>query len=67
MLGLFADGPAERQDDTQVVGALMELVLKARQNYRLSKQYAEADELRQTLADVGLTVEDTRDGPRWKR
>ena len=67
VLGLFADGPTESQDETQVVGALMELVLKARQNYRLSKQYAEADELRQTLLGVGLTVEDTRDGPRWKR
>ena len=45
----------------------MELVLKARQHYRLSKQYTEADELRKTLAGVGVTVEDTKDGTRWRR
>ncbi|MCD0161833.1 cysteine--tRNA ligase [Deinococcus sp. 6YEL10] len=68
VLGLFAGGAAPTQsDDSQVVGALMDLVLKARQNYRLNKQYAEADELRDTLARVGVTVEDTKDGVRWKR
>ncbi|GAA5512600.1 cysteine--tRNA ligase [Deinococcus carri] len=67
VLGLFAQGAAERQDETQVVDALMDLVLQARQHYRLNKQYAQADELRDTLAAVGVTVEDTRDGPRWRR
>ncbi|WP_198170710.1 cysteine--tRNA ligase [Deinococcus arboris] len=69
VLGLFAGGgtAARAQDDSGVVSALMELVLKARQNYRLNKQYQEADELRDTLTRVGVTVEDTKDGPRWKR
>ncbi|ACO46612.1 cysteine--tRNA ligase [Deinococcus deserti] len=67
VLGLFHASASERQDDTQVVDTLMELVLKARQHYRLSKQYAQADELRDTLARVGVTVEDTKDGVRWKR
>lgn len=67
VLGLFAGSGAEREDDAEVVSALMDLVLKARQNYRLNKQYAEADELRDTLTKVGVTVEDTKDGVRWKR
>ncbi|SMB94895.1 cysteine--tRNA ligase [Deinococcus hopiensis] len=67
VLGLFADSPATQQDDTQVVGALMELVLQARQHYRLNKQYAQADALRETLTAVGVTVEDTKEGSRWKR
>ncbi|MEF2279267.1 cysteine--tRNA ligase [Deinococcus sp. YIM 134068] len=67
VLGLFAEGAAERQDDAGVVDALMDLVLKARQNYRLNKQYAQADELRDTLSAVGVTVEDTKEGPRWRR
>ncbi|GGR87175.1 cysteine--tRNA ligase [Deinococcus sedimenti] len=68
VLGLFAGGSGPAQsDDSQVVSALMDLVLKARQNYRLNKQYAEADELRDTLTQVGVTVEDTKDGVRWKR
>ncbi|MBI0445314.1 MULTISPECIES: cysteine--tRNA ligase [Deinococcus] len=67
VLGLFAEGRTEREDDSQIVNALMELVLQARQHYRLQKQYAQADELRNTLAAVGVTVEDTREGPRWRR
>jgi len=67
VLGLFAGSVAEREDDTQVVGALMELVLQARQHYRLNKQYAQADALRETLTGVGVTVEDTKEGPRWRR
>ncbi|ADY26300.1 cysteinyl-tRNA synthetase [Deinococcus proteolyticus MRP] len=68
VLGLFAgNGQAATQDDAPVVDRLMEIVLKARQNYRLQKQYAEADELRDTLGAVGITVEDTKDGARWKR
>ncbi|WP_034385219.1 cysteine--tRNA ligase [Deinococcus sp. YIM 77859] len=67
VLGLFAKSAAERQDDTPLVSALMDLVLQARQHYRLNKQYAQADALRDTLAQVGVTVEDTREGPRWRR
>ena len=69
VLGLFAEGAATgaAQDEGEVVSALMDLVLKARQNYRLQKQYAQADDLRDTLARVGVTVEDTKDGARWKR
>ncbi len=68
VLGLFAEGQSRAAaEDGLVIDALMELVLKARQNYRLQKQYAEADELRDTLAEAGITVEDTKDGVRWKR
>ncbi|THF71336.1 cysteine--tRNA ligase [Deinococcus sp. Arct2-2] len=70
VLGLFSGtstGAAAQADEAPVVDALMELVLQARQNYRLNKQYAQADELRQTLTRVGVTVEDTKDGPRWRK
>lgn len=70
VLGLFAEtgsAASVAQDDASVIDALMDLVLKARQNYRLQKQYAEADELRETLGKAGITVEDTKDGARWKR
>lgn len=66
VLGLFAES-GQPSDDSQVVDALMELVLQARQNYRQNKQYAEADQLRDTLSEVGVTIEDTKDGVRWKR
>ena len=67
VLGLFAEGQASGEDDSQMLDTLLELVLQARQNYRLNKQYAESDALRGRLAEVGLTIEDTKDGARWKK
>jgi len=67
VLGLFAEGQTAGQDDSQMLDTLLELVLQARQNYRLNKQYAESDALRERLSAVGLTIEDTRDGARWKK
>ena len=67
VLGLFAEGETGGEDETQRLDTLLELVLQARQNYRLNKQYAESDALRDRLASVGLTIEDTKDGARWKK
>ena len=67
VLGLFAEGQGGGQDDSGKLGTLLELVLQARQNYRLNKQYAESDALRDKLAAAGLTIEDTKEGPRWKK
>ncbi len=67
VLGLFAGGAEARQDQGEVLGTLMELVLEARANYRLLKQYDQADALRARLERAGLTVEDTPAGTRWKR
>ena len=68
VLGLFASGTLSgAADDTALVSTLMDVVLEARQHYRLSKQYAQSDALRGKLAEVGVTVEDTKDGQRWKR
>ena len=67
VLGLFAEGQTQGEDDSAQLDTLLELVLQARQNYRLNKQYAESDALRDRLSAVGLTIEDTKDGARWKR
>jgi len=67
VLGLFMEGQSDTQDDAQMLDTLLELVLQARQNYRLNKQYAESDALRDRLSAVGLTIEDTKDGARWKK
>ena len=67
VLGLFAEGQQGGEDASQMLDTLLELVLQARQNYRLNKQYAESDALRGRLAAVGLTIEDTKDGARWKK
>jgi cyanophycinase-like exopeptidase len=47
--------------------ALVELLLRLRHQLRLTKQYALADQIRQSLAEVGIVVEDTPTGSIWRR
>jgi cysteinyl-tRNA synthetase len=43
-----------------------ELVAK-RQAARKAKNYAEADAIRKQLTDMGIVLEDTPQGPKWKK
>jgi cysteinyl-tRNA synthetase len=49
-----------------VVDALVEVVLQRRQAARERRDFAEADAIRDGLADAGILVEDTPRGPRWE-
>lgn len=46
---------------------LMDLILEVRQECRAQKQYALADAIRDKLAALGITVEDSPQGARWKK
>ena len=50
---------------TDVVGPLVELLLEQREAARAAKDFARADEIRARLAEIGVQVEDSSDGPRW--
>ncbi|MFL6162865.1 MAG: cysteine--tRNA ligase [Jatrophihabitantaceae bacterium] len=50
---------------TETVGRLVELALRQRQAARDRKDYQAADQIRDTLAQAGVQVEDTAAGPRW--
>lgn len=56
----------EAGQDSGLVEALMELLLELRQELRKQKNFALADQIRDQLAGLGVTVEDTPEGPRWK-
>ena len=45
---------------------LMDLIMK-REEYRRSKNFAAADKVRKELLDKGVLVEDSAEGPKWKR
>ena len=47
-------------------GAIDDLVT-ARQEARASRDWAEADRIRDELLELGIVIEDTPEGPRWKR
>jgi cysteinyl-tRNA synthetase len=45
----------------------IEAQILARQDAKLSKDYARADEIRQALLDQGVVLEDSREGTQWRR
>ena len=49
-------------DETQV-----QVLVDARQAAKKAKNFTEADRLREELLALGIVVEDTAQGPRWKR
>ncbi|MFI6575421.1 cysteine--tRNA ligase [Nocardiopsis sp. NPDC050513] len=49
----------------EVVDALVAVALEQRQAARARKDYAAADAIRDSLAEAGVIVEDTPQGPRW--
>ncbi|HET6876336.1 MAG TPA: DALR domain-containing protein, partial [Jatrophihabitans sp.] len=50
---------------SETVGALVRVALEQRSAARARKDYAAADAIRDQLAEAGVTVEDTPEGPRW--
>jgi cysteinyl-tRNA synthetase len=50
----------------EVTDGLVHVALEQRQAARARKDYAAADAIRDRLAKLGVTVEDTPQGPRWE-
>ena len=70
VFGLRADAPewagdAGADDLTPVVDGLVGALLEQRAQARARKDWPAADAVRDTLAGLGLKVEDTPNGPRW--
>ncbi|GGL56749.1 cysteine--tRNA ligase [Halocalculus aciditolerans] len=64
VLGLSFGG--EDGGDVGLAGDLVELVLGLREDARESGEYERADDLRDRLEALGVTVEDTDDGPIYR-
>lgn len=50
-----------------VVSGLVRTLLQEREEARARKDFASADRIRDRITELGLTLEDTPDGPRWSR
>jgi cysteinyl-tRNA synthetase len=61
----WSAGSNESTQLTEVVDHLVRLALQQRQAARERKDYAASDAIRDSLAAVGVIVEDTPNGPRW--
>ena len=47
--------------------ALVEMLIGMRQDARKAKNYALADELRNKLSEIGITLQDTPQGVKWSK
>ncbi len=51
----------------EILDTEIEALIQERQDARKAKNFARADEIRDTLAAQGIILEDTREGVKWKR
>jgi len=61
VLNIFPEEEAALLDED------IQRLIDERQQARHRRDFARADEIRDQLASLGITLEDTRDGVRWKR
>jgi cysteinyl-tRNA synthetase len=52
--------------DAELLDSEIQALIDERQEARRRRDFARADEIRQQLASRGITLEDTKDGVRWK-
>jgi cysteinyl-tRNA synthetase len=63
LLGLSFDSGA---DSAELSGRLIDYLLELREQARREKAFERADQIRSRLTELGVTVEDTPAGPRWR-
>ena len=56
---------ASSKSNDPAMDGLIKLALDQREAARLRKDFATADQIRDEIAALGITVEDTANGPRW--
>jgi len=68
ILGVLGASVAGAQEtDEATLGGLLELILEQRQEARLRRDFKASDAIRDKLAALGIQIEDTAEGSRWKR
>ena len=70
LLGVLQDNPKEwlgyNQTDKSIDKAKIEKLLKERNNARKNRDFKTADQIRETLKNMNVQIEDTPDGTKWK-
>ena len=68
LLGLMNEDAEKWFDsDADVDGVLIEKMLKDREEARLNKDFVKADEIRNKIESLGVSIEDAPEGPLWKK
>ncbi|HAY61531.1 MAG TPA: cysteine--tRNA ligase, partial [Acidaminococcaceae bacterium] len=67
IIGVLEQHTAEGNGAAGLEDKLIEILIGLRQEARKAKNYAQADAIRDKLAAAGVVIEDTPQGPKWKR
>jgi len=65
ILGIIPDDLAEEVSG-ELVDGLVDIILDIREQFRQEKAWEQADELRERLADLGVSVDDRSEGTTWR-
>jgi cysteinyl-tRNA synthetase len=66
LTGVLALDFESQQGSSELVGGLVDYLLKLRDQAREEKAFDRADAIRDKLVELGVEVEDTPAGPRWR-
>jgi cysteinyl-tRNA synthetase len=71
LLGLLESDPeswfVDAEDSEALQAAEIDELLRQREQHRAARNFAEADSVREQLENAGIVIEDSSDGPRWRR
>ncbi|MGQ9511284.1 MAG: cysteine--tRNA ligase [Thermaceae bacterium] len=66
ILGLFPERVLEERVTGPLLEGLIRLLLELREEARRNRDFAKSDLIRSRLQELGVVVEDTKEGPRWR-
>ena len=68
VLGILVQERQDKLDGSQeLIGQLMDIIIDIRQDARQAKNWAIADKVRDSLGAVGIILEDSSQGVKWKK
>ena len=68
MLGVITERPQQKTgDDARGEEALIKVLVDTRENLRKAEQWQLADQVRDKIAELGIILEDTSEGVKWRR
>ncbi|MDD4801318.1 MAG: cysteine--tRNA ligase [Syntrophomonas sp.] len=59
-------GSVFRYEKAPAIEELMTFIIQMRQDFKMKKEFERADQLREKLKKIGIILEDTREGVRWR-